>query len=636
MAARHAWLREKRALVWLSLKGIPSTDFLSSTIIDNTKTHCSTNASRNAQVAFYYFSFTDSEKQKPANLLRSIIAQLVRERSQIPEEVQSMYNSYHVGAPPSDVLKSAFRSVLEDSTESFVLIDALDECPSNDGAREQVCKLLVEICSWSLPGLHILATSRKKPDIQEILSAIISLKTVPIQNAEVNADIQLYVNSEIQKEPKLRAWAEKVEEMERTLVDKANGMYVLIHVCLFVYLFTISRFRWVFCQLGVLKQCRSRNGILRALETLPRTLDETYERILKGISEEDSPIAARGLRWLVFSKRPLQVEELAEAAILNPDAECLLDIGDRFDDPRDILHVLSSLVTTYIQDDVEIVSVAHFSVQEYLVSSRMQPDIAEVFGAGELSSEQMIAKSCLDYIHCYGNATAQNQLPISDRVLREDLTAYPLLDYCCTTCVYHFQTCETLGSDLTVLVVQSLKSQPWLDAWTRINKLFSGWVFSEMAPPLYWAVHLQLANVAKELVDFGANVNTPGGVYGNALQVACEGGNEAIVKLLLEKGANVGAQGGRLGNALQAACGGGNEAIVKLLLEKGVNVGAQGGFYGYALQAACGGGHKAIVKLLFEKEADANAEGEKDMVDAFNSKNYELLAELWIAREMRR
>jgi len=232
MAARHAWLREKRALVWLSLKGIPSADFLSSTIIENTKTHCSTNPSRNAQVAFYYFSFTDSEKQKPANLLRSIIAQLLRERHQIPEKVQSLYNSYHGGAPPLDVLKSALRFMLEDSTESFVLIDALDECPSNDGAREQVCELLVEICSWSLPGLHMLATSRKEPDIQEILSAITYLKTVPIQNAEVNADIQLYVKSEIEKEPKLRAWAEKVEEMEKTLVGKANGMYVPIHVCL--------------------------------------------------------------------------------------------------------------------------------------------------------------------------------------------------------------------------------------------------------------------------------------------------------------------------------------------------------------------------------------------------------------------
>ena len=314
---------------------------------------------------------------------------------------------------------------------------------------------------------------------------------------------------------------------------------------------------------------------MRALKSLPKTLDETYERILKGISEEDSPMAARALRWLVFSKRPLGVEELAEAAILNPDAECLFDIGDRFDDPRDILHVLSSLVTTYTQGNIEIVSVAHFSVQECLVSSRMQPDIAELYQMGELSSEQMIAKSCLDYIHCYGNGTVQNKLPIIDRVLREDLTAYPLLDYCCTFWEDHFHACEALGSDLAVLVVQSLKSQPWLNAWTRIRKLRSNWFLYTMAPPLYWAAYLQLPSVAEELVELGANVNAQGGLYGNALQAACSRGNEAIVKLLLEKGANVGTQGGFYGTALQAARSIGNEAIVKLLLEKGANVGAE-------------------------------------------------------------
>jgi hypothetical protein len=38
------------------------------------------------------------------------------------------------------------------------------------------------------------------------------------------------------------------------------------------------------------------------------------------------------------------------------------------------------------------------------------------------------------------------------------------------------------------------------------------------------------------------------------------------VKLLVEKGADVNAQGGHFGNALQVASEGGHEAIVKLLI----------------------------------------------------------------------
>jgi ankyrin repeat protein len=76
-----------------------------------------------------------------------------------------------------------------------------------------------------------------------------------------------------------------------------------------------------------------------------------------------------------------------------------------------------------------------------------------------------------------------------------------------------------------------------------------------------------------------------------------------MVNLLLEKGADVNAQGGYYGNALQAASAGGDEAIVKLLFEKGADFNAQGGYYGNALQAASAGGDEAIVKLLLEMGA---------------------------------
>ena len=52
------------------------------------------------------------------------------------------------------------------------------------------------------------------------------------------------------------------------------------------------------------------------------------------------------------------------------------------------------------------------------------------------------------------------------------------------------------------------------------------------------------------LLDLGADVNAQDGDYGNALQAAVSGGNEAVVRLLVDQGANVNAQGGEYGNAL--------------------------------------------------------------------------------------
>jgi ankyrin repeat protein len=62
-----------------------------------------------------------------------------------------------------------------------------------------------------------------------------------------------------------------------------------------------------------------------------------------------------------------------------------------------------------------------------------------------------------------------------------------------------------------------------------------------------------MKTIVKLLLENGAEVNAKGGLYGNALQAASYGGNEAIVKLLLENGAEVNAEGGEYGNALQAA-----------------------------------------------------------------------------------
>jgi ankyrin repeat protein len=70
------------------------------------------------------------------------------------------------------------------------------------------------------------------------------------------------------------------------------------------------------------------------------------------------------------------------------------------------------------------------------------------------------------------------------------------------------------------------------------------------------------------------------------------------VHLLLENRADVNAPGGRYGNALQAASYRGHIEIVQLLLENKADVNAQGGEYGNALQAASSGGHVEIVQLL--------------------------------------
>jgi RNA processing factor Prp31 len=66
-----------------------------------------------------------------------------------------------------------------------------------------------------------------------------------------------------------------------------------------------------FCQLEVLQHCLPQS-IRRTLNELPKSLNETYERVLKEIGLANRDHAYRLLRCLAMAIRPLRVEELAE------------------------------------------------------------------------------------------------------------------------------------------------------------------------------------------------------------------------------------------------------------------------------------------------------------------------------------
>ncbi|KAF3053587.1 hypothetical protein E8E11_011942 [Didymella keratinophila] len=152
--------------------------------------------------------------------------------------------------------------------------------------------------------------------------------------------------------------------------------------------------------------------------------------------------------------------------------------------------------------------------------------------------------------------------------------------------------------------------------WIQLYDPDSPWMqpalskgLENVAVPLYYAALLGLDTITKLLLDQGAEVNTQGGRYGNALHAASLKGHEQVVRTLLEAGADVDAQSQDYGNPLQAASYEGHELIVEMLLENKADVNAQGGKYGNALQSASAAGHQAIVQLLIHNGADVNKQG---------------------------
>lgn len=121
-------------------------------------------------------------------------------------------------------LKITLRSVLREG-DNFIVIDALDECPNQEGKRSHLYALLQEISSWGLPNLHILTTSRREPDIEQALTRISNISSLAIQNSRVDTDIRQYVEAQLGGNTNLTKWSDELkEEIKKSLVEDAHGM----------------------------------------------------------------------------------------------------------------------------------------------------------------------------------------------------------------------------------------------------------------------------------------------------------------------------------------------------------------------------------------------------------------------------
>ncbi|KAI0548121.1 hypothetical protein F4679DRAFT_552030 [Xylaria curta] len=117
--------------------------------------------------------------------------------------------------------------------------------------------------------------------------------------------------------------------------------------------------------------------------------------------------------------------------------------------------------------------------------------------------------------------------------------------------------------------------------------------------------------MAKLLLNKGADPNASRGKYGGALGVAACWNNVEMAQLLLDKGADPNASGGYYESPLGTAASRGHVDIAQLLLDKGADPNASGGYHDSPLATAACRGHVDMAQLLLDKGADPNALGDK-------------------------
>ncbi|KAH8727996.1 ankyrin repeat-containing domain protein [Phaeosphaeriaceae sp. PMI808] len=587
------WNKRQNSFLWLH--GIPGCGktILSSTIIEELERTVPCQS-----LLYFYFDFSEERKQTLESMVRSLVSQLYYKHEQTAQQLDSLFSSCGNGRrqPTSESLGKVLLHNIEQVKEVWIVLDALDECRTRKGPpTEGLLSWIREVLHSEQRNVHLLVTSRLEQDIESgVMEFALNDDIVPIQSSVITDDIRAYVKTRVREDNPLKRWRNRPDvqqEIETRLMEKVGGM-----------------FRWAACQLDALENCLDYRALKTALASLPKTLDETYARILHGIPHEHKQNATRILQFLMCSERPLRIEEAVDAIAVDTEGDQYFDPNYRMPDPREISCYCSSLVVvvsakdhSHDKGDMRMeLRLAHFSVKEYLTSNRLQEGIAQDFQA--VTTKASIATVCLAYLlHLNQN------IPIEK--IRK---TFPLAQYSARYWVDHAAIAE--GKDRILQGFVEKLFCHYKNSYRNCYSLYQPdrpWDSEpkEPASALYYASFGGLVNAVKYLLSQGADVNAQGGYYGNALHAASDKGHEKIVELLVKAGANVNAQGGPYsGNALHAASHGGHEKIVELLIKVGTDVNAQGGGYGNALQAASEGGHEKIVELLVKAGANVNAQ----------------------------
>ena len=177
-------------------------------------------------IAYFYFDFNTGQKQNVSNCLSSIVGQICHQTGVILEALQKLHKKCSDGsqAPALCDLTEVMRSYAtgDDLQDIYIVLDALDECPKGD-LRDELLKLIADICSWSPSNIHLIVTSRQEPDIQEALSPLLTGSAISIHGAQVSGDIEAYVDHQITISLR-RLSTDLKEEVKDTLLRGANGM----------------------------------------------------------------------------------------------------------------------------------------------------------------------------------------------------------------------------------------------------------------------------------------------------------------------------------------------------------------------------------------------------------------------------
>ncbi|KAM0136395.1 hypothetical protein ACHAP3_004625 [Botrytis cinerea] len=333
-------------------------------------------------VSYYYCDYADKRTLSPSGLFSFISQKLFRDMNEIPEALIAILEADYpdeATSPSLDQIVALLIKAIDELSSVAIFIDGLDELPESD--RKLTFSILRRILNEVTSPVKLFVSSRE--DVTYLFQSSSGLTTfkVHLQTDYISPDIEAYI---------------------RHAIDEliTSGDLVLGNLALKEDIFTVLRdgakgmFLWVQFQLEELCRMETDATIVKALQNLPRNLEETYDRLLGRIIEiERREFVKRMFDWIICSCRPLHMDELREAIAFT--------IGDKSWDATKIPNDLRRLIRAcgnliMINEETLEVHLAHYTVEQYILHS--QNSELAYFHTTKEASNRALGATCVTYL----------------------------------------------------------------------------------------------------------------------------------------------------------------------------------------------------------------------------------------------
>ncbi|KAF8416402.1 hypothetical protein EV426DRAFT_569866, partial [Tirmania nivea] len=540
------------------------------------------------KLAYFYCNRAEPTRRDPKKILCTLIQQLAQTDSGkgaglLPHVVDIYEKREEKGQKSAQLSLAEARDLLVQITDIYpqitICIDAMDEV-DND-TRIHLLKCLNYVIQTSKNVVKIFVTTRMDIDI---LNQFENFPRIELQPDDNVSDINKFVLTKVQSSIEDRLLLDGVVSNE--VIKKIYN--VLCERCK-------GNFQLATLQVGFLCKMQSESDVKRNLTTLPDTLTDIYNEIYNGIlmQKESAPrIALNAFRWIQCSKEPLSSETLLDAVTVE------VDIAGEFSQTgsarvKQLLKICHNLII--LDEKLNTFRFAHLSVDEYLetklpkLDSHLQLsrvcfsllcshtawtayDQEKRTSEGAYKDRHLLLYSAVFWPwHFAGCGEFSRNLALE--VLWNKLITQNIYQ---RWFHYHLQ-CVILSRWSEDGFWRGLRTMQE-KGYTRLFLICIFGLYRVFLPILKWEIQDSLTHssglgeleIERLLVELGGT-DVPAGTGNTPLHVASEYGHQEIARLLIDRGADFAAANRFSNTPLHLASANGHQEIARLLIDRGAD-----------------------------------------------------------------